>query len=93
MGFHLCFLVTSVFRCVNYQLGAIQKVRHSPRGGGGLGEKVTKCDKGGRGVRQKSDVTHPKFFICTFSKISPILFCHIHVLMQVLFYCTCFDEN
>ena len=28
-------------------IGAIQKLRHSPRGGRGLGKKVTKCDKGG----------------------------------------------
>ena len=30
------------------------------QGGGGLGKKMTKCDKGGRGVEPKSDVTHPK---------------------------------
>ena len=38
-------------------LGAIQKVCHRPRGGGGSSKMVTKSDKGGRGVKQNSDVT------------------------------------
>ena len=41
-------------------IGAIQKVCHRPRGGGGSSKIVTKCDKGGRGVKQKSDVTTSK---------------------------------
>ena len=62
--------------------GAIQKLRHSPRGGGGLDKKVTKCDKGGRGVSQKSDVTQPKNFICSFSSFCCSEVCQIHNFVQ-----------
>ena len=41
-------------------LGAIQKVCHRPRGGGGSSKIVTKSDKGG-GVKQNSDVTAYQF--------------------------------
>ena len=36
--------------------GAIQKVCHRPRGGGGSSKIVAKCDKG-EGVKPNSDVT------------------------------------
>ena len=44
-----------------YMYGAIEKVRHSRRGGGGLDRKMSKCDKdkGGRGSKHwhlRSDV-------------------------------------
>ena len=41
-------------------IGAIQKVCPRPRGGGGSSKIVTKYDKGGRGVKPKSDVTTSK---------------------------------
>ena len=41
--------------------GAIQKVCHRPRGGGGSSKIVTKSDKGGRGVKPNGDVTVYQF--------------------------------
>ena len=38
-------------------LGAIQKVCHRPRKGGGSSKIVTNSDKGGRGFKPNSDVT------------------------------------
>ena len=58
-------------------------------GGKGLGKKVTKCDKG-EGVSQKSDVTHPKNFICSFSSFCSSKVCQIHNFIQFLCYCTSF---
>ena len=45
---------------MKFLLGAIQKVCHRPRGGGGSSKIVTKSDKGGRGVKPNGDVTTSK---------------------------------
>ena len=74
---------------MNNKLGAKQKVCHLPRRGGGLDKKVTKCDNGGSQGSQKSDVTHPKNFTCSFSSFFFSNVFHKHVFMKFLFYSTC----
>ena len=70
-------------------LGAIQKLRHSPRGGGGWAKRWLSVTRG-EGVSQKSDVTHPKNFICSFSSFCSLKVCQIHNFIQFLCYCSCF---
>ena len=65
----------------------MQKVCHSPwGGGGGLNKKMTKCDKGGRGVKGKSDVTPLKKNCFKFLQNTSVLSAIIMIPLQCVVY-------
>ena len=70
--------------------GAMQKVRHSPRGVGQKGDQVW---QGGGGSVKKSDVTHPKNFISNFSSYLFLWCLSDTCFTQFLFIPPVFDEN
>ena len=64
-------------------LGAIQKVCHRPRGRGSS-KIVTNSDKGGKGIKPKSNVTAYEKILWQFSKL--LIFCEKYQLPNCILF-------